>query len=320
MKKCAVILAGGIGDYLLGNRHVPHILKRFNLKNVDLISVGVTENGKEKAGNFVKESFPSFYDKVIPFIVSNKNFDPSFSYQYNNFNESQKAICDSYDCVFELTTDSLLSFSYDFPILKSFYNFPTPKFIDKRVFKEKYVLAHFFQREEVGDYVNVPKETAREIVNILSKEYKVICPIYPGNIEINKKNLEGLDCEFYQCELSDLWSLAKYSSICIGVSSSIRLFPAHFGIPSLVICGDEPEFSDKPAFSIRWGIFANKTFPKKVNPELICKVATSIINKPEIALFPGIPSEFSDEILFKKDVKNNNPLYEKFLRFKEKAI
>jgi len=319
MRKCAVILAGGVGDYLLGNRHVPNILSKFNLKFVDLISVGVKKDRVITIGNFIKDSFPSFYQNLHYFIVSEENFNPTTSYQYNNFNEEQRSIVDSYDCVFELTTDSLMFLKYELPILKSFHNFPTPTFYDNRIFKNKYIIAHFFQRENVGGHVQMNPKNARRIVEILSKNYSVVCPVFADNKELNKRNLDNSGCTFYDCELSDLWSLSKYCSLCIGISSSVRLFPAHFGIPSLVLFGEGKPFSDIPPFRIRWGIFPERTFPKDVNPELLCQVADNIIKKPELSLYPDIPAEVSDNVFLKTNNESSNPLYRKFLQFNENS-
>jgi hypothetical protein len=310
--KCAALLAGGIGDYLLGNRFVPGIINSFNLNKVDLISVSEHHGAAERNGKFIIDSFPYLYNDLFTINVNAGN--PTDMYSIKNMSKDDADRLLSYDAVFELTIDSLLWMKYGHRPIRNFYHFPKPVFQDSLFINKPYILLHFFQRSNVGSYVSVPVENAIKITNLLSEKYTVIHPIYSGNEDIVKTNLKDTKCEFVSCSLEETWSLARHCLTCVGVSSSIRLFPNHFGIPSFTLFGNGQPFTDNPAYSIRWGIFPKFTFPLDIEPVAFSKLVLSVIERQELELFPDYFNNDVDSLILNKKAEENNPLYSKFLK------
>lgn len=311
--KIAVLLAGGLGDCLLGNRFVPAILERFNQKKVDLISVSEDEGLAFRNGNFIIESFPNFYNSLTTIDVPKVNFPTIYSVSNMSVSDREKLM--AYDAVFEFTIDSLLWLDYKIDTSKYFYSFPIPTFSDKHLIKDPYILVHLFQRENVGAHVKIQKDFGISLVTELAKHFRVIHPVYKENRRFVESCLQGSPCELLDCSLGETWDLAKYCSMCVGVSSSIRLFPYHFNKPSLVLFGNQRPFTDYPAFTIRWGIFSNKTLPLSIDPIKLADLTKSMVVQKEVALFPELFGADINSIFLKKDLKNNNPLYKKALSF-----
>ncbi|MFA5234027.1 MAG: hypothetical protein WC390_06455 [Sulfurimonas sp.] len=105
----------------------------------------------------------------------------------------------------------------------------------------------------------------------------------------------------FDCELSNLFFVAKYCSAFVGIDSAPRYIPLYFGKPSYLLHRQCPApFQIHPSLQIRWVIHPEYCFPLHHSTGEVAQTLINSIDNPTHALFPRAKENLNNWIVNRK--------------------
>jgi len=285
----AVILEGGLGDCLLGNRFVPAIKEKYK-------EASITAYIDSEAKTFQKEGltilYPSMYKNIN--IIQKKKYKPFWvdcQFGTDNYYGALENVPDdiqnefkTYDKFYDLHIDSLKWIDMDFDWLRYYRFFPKPELkIDNT--KGDYIVFHLISSTSVGH--RLEDWYIERLVKEIAENHNVYLISTPETNYFYDKVKDLPNVHLFNGTMQEVCELISNAKFMLSTDSGFRYIAYGYGIPTLTYSKQSSQpFSSIPSHQMRWLMFSETCFPLNYDASHMVKIINNIMENKGYILAP----------------------------------
>jgi len=284
-----------LGDILCANRFIPAILEK--IPDAEITAYLDTEGNKMQE-EALRTFYPHFYKDIItipskkykPFFVNTQfGIDQNFGALENIPNEYVAKMANS-EVFLDLHIDGMQWTKYDFPYLKYFYSFPTPRINTSYTEKlpDKFVLMHLASNNLANAH-RMSSWYVTGLVKKIAEKYPVVLLSTPSTRDYLNFAKDINNVQIIETGLTEVVDIINKCSVMVAIDSGLRFLAYGCGKPVYTFSAQATELGRVlPSHKLRWLMYENSCVPLYFDNSRLATIVKNTVDNPALWLCPEV--------------------------------